>query len=101
MSSCEETTLDRISRPSTTTAAAVSSHEDSIPKMRVGMFRFSVFRSNKYVITTVKDDSSAKQSPQCRHFLCRCDDTLHPIDSIPPPRSVRATVLEPSDLNTG
>src|SRR5579862_3844584 len=37
MSSCEETTLDRILQPSTTTAAAVSSHEDSIPRMRVGM----------------------------------------------------------------
>src|SRR2546421_11200106 len=35
MSICDATTLDRISRPSATTAAAVSSHEDSIPKMRV------------------------------------------------------------------
>src|SRR6267378_7783065 len=35
MSICEATTLDKISRPSATTAAAVSSHEDSIPRMRV------------------------------------------------------------------
>jgi len=34
---CEATTLDKISRPSATTAAAVSSHEDSIPRMRVDM----------------------------------------------------------------
>src|SRR5690349_16102857 len=34
MSICDATTLDKISRPSATTAAAVSSHEDSIPKMR-------------------------------------------------------------------
>src|SRR5467141_1330660 len=33
MSICEATTLDRISRPSATTAAAVSSHEDSIPNI--------------------------------------------------------------------
>src|ERR1700721_2229672 len=45
MSSCEETTLDKISRPSTTIEAAVSSHEDSIPRMRVGMFRFPSVRS--------------------------------------------------------
>src|SRR2546422_4676816 len=32
---CDATTLDRISRPSATTAAAVSSQEDSIPNMRV------------------------------------------------------------------
>src|SRR5713226_3381331 len=35
MSICEATTLDKISRPSATTAAAVSSHEDSIPRIRV------------------------------------------------------------------
>src|SRR5258708_4311175 len=35
MSICEATTLDRISRPSATTAAAVSSQEDSIPRIRV------------------------------------------------------------------
>src|ERR1700746_1834097 len=35
MSICEATTLDKISRPSATTAAAVSSQEDSIPRMRV------------------------------------------------------------------
>src|SRR5215469_1172008 len=34
-STCDATTLDRISRPSATTAAAVSSQEDSIPRMRV------------------------------------------------------------------
>ena len=34
MSICDATTLDRISRPSTTTAAAVSSHDDSIPRIR-------------------------------------------------------------------
>src|SRR5690348_12430836 len=34
-STCDATTLDRISRPSATTAAAVSSQEDSIPKIRV------------------------------------------------------------------
>src|SRR5215467_2995366 len=41
-STCDATTLDRISRPSSTTAAAVSSQEDSIPKMRVliGKSRF-------------------------------------------------------------
>jgi hypothetical protein len=33
MSICEATTLDKIVRPSTTTAAAVSSHDDSIPKI--------------------------------------------------------------------
>jgi hypothetical protein len=33
MSICEATTLDRISRPSATTAAAVSSQEDSIPSI--------------------------------------------------------------------
>src|SRR5882672_3521016 len=33
MSICEATTLDRISRPSATTAAAVSSQEDSIPNI--------------------------------------------------------------------
>src|SRR6266478_2980344 len=37
MSICEATTLDKISRPSATTAAAVSSHEDSIPRIRVLM----------------------------------------------------------------
>src|SRR4029077_12563966 len=31
---CDATTLDRISRPSATTAAAVSSQEDSIPRIR-------------------------------------------------------------------
>src|SRR5579872_4128125 len=46
MSSWEETTLDKISRPSTTTAAAVSSHEDSIPRMRVGMFGVSEVKLN-------------------------------------------------------
>src|SRR2546422_6654065 len=35
MSICDATTLDKISRPSATTAAAVSSQEDSIPNMRV------------------------------------------------------------------
>src|SRR5260370_10829686 len=35
MSICEATRLDKISRPAATTAAAVSSHEDSIPRMRV------------------------------------------------------------------
>src|SRR5258708_2824887 len=35
MSICEAPTLDRISRPSATTAAAVSSQEDSIPRIRV------------------------------------------------------------------
>src|SRR6266478_679129 len=35
MSICEATTLYRISRPSATTGAAVSSHEASIPRMRV------------------------------------------------------------------
>src|SRR5882757_74859 len=35
MSICEATTLDKISRPSATIAAAVSSQEDSIPRMRV------------------------------------------------------------------
>src|SRR5947207_8273101 len=35
MSICDATTLDRISRPSATTAAAVSSQEDSIPRMPV------------------------------------------------------------------
>src|SRR3972149_1011495 len=35
MSICEATTLDRISLPSATTAAAVSSHDDSIPRMRL------------------------------------------------------------------
>src|SRR5260221_14254643 len=34
MSICDATTLDRISRPSATTAAAVSSHDDSIPRIR-------------------------------------------------------------------
>src|SRR5690348_18231463 len=34
-STCDATTLDKISRPSTTTAAAVSSQEDSIPRIRV------------------------------------------------------------------
>src|SRR2546423_12939270 len=34
MSICEATTLDRISRPSATTAAAVSSQDDSMPRMR-------------------------------------------------------------------
>jgi hypothetical protein len=29
--------LERISRPSATTAAAVSSQEDSMPRIRVGM----------------------------------------------------------------
>ncbi len=33
-STCEATTLDRIVRPSATTAAAVSSQEDSIPRIR-------------------------------------------------------------------
>src|SRR5258707_9153516 len=47
MSICEATTLDKISRPSATTAAAVSSHEDSIPRMRVLIefpFRFLQFQ---------------------------------------------------------
>src|SRR5258708_37048501 len=35
MSICEATTQDKISRPSVTTAAAVSSQEDSIPRIRV------------------------------------------------------------------
>src|SRR5579864_2704696 len=35
---CDATMLDRISRPSATTAAAVSSQEDSIPNMRVLMW---------------------------------------------------------------
>src|SRR5438132_11804148 len=42
MSICDATTLDRISRPSATTAAAVSSHEDSIPRMRV-LIKFQFF----------------------------------------------------------
>src|SRR5882724_3391411 len=33
MSICDATTLDKILRPSSTTAAAVSSHDDSIPKI--------------------------------------------------------------------
>src|SRR3977135_4496220 len=33
ISICDDTTLDRTSRPSTTTAAAVSSQEDSIPNI--------------------------------------------------------------------
>src|SRR6266478_5358608 len=33
MSICDATTLDKIVRPSTTTAAAVSSHDDSIPRI--------------------------------------------------------------------
>src|SRR5712664_1001484 len=44
---CDATTLDKISRPSATTAAAVSSHEDSIPRMRVLIefpFRFLQFQ---------------------------------------------------------
>src|SRR6266446_3523895 len=42
MSICDATTLDRISRPSATTAAAVSSHEDSIPRMRM-LIEFQFF----------------------------------------------------------
>src|SRR6185503_13920169 len=38
MSICEWTTFDRIARPSSTTAAEVSSHEDSMPRI----FRGSV-----------------------------------------------------------
>src|SRR5882757_5748598 len=41
MSIWEATTLERISRPSATTAAAVSSQEDSMPRIRVGMRDFS------------------------------------------------------------
>ena len=32
---CEETTDDKIRDPSSTTAAAVSSHDDSIPRIRI------------------------------------------------------------------
>src|SRR4029077_9781498 len=39
---CEATTLDRISRPSATTAAAVSSQEDSIPRMRM-LIKFPLY----------------------------------------------------------
>src|SRR5713226_7162727 len=35
ISICDATTLGKISRPSATTAAAVSSHDDSMPRMRV------------------------------------------------------------------
>jgi hypothetical protein len=34
MSICEATTLERILHPSATTAAAVSSQDDSMPRMR-------------------------------------------------------------------
>src|SRR5438876_609815 len=52
-SSCDATILDRISRPSTTTAAAVSSQEDSMPKMRV-------FAST----TTSLDPSGTRETPR-------------------------------------
>src|SRR3974390_1182133 len=51
MSICEDTTLDRILRPSTTTAAAVSSHDDSIPSIRASLFA-SVFMALKVHAST-------------------------------------------------
>src|SRR6266568_9222828 len=55
---CEATTLDRISRPSATTAAAVSSQEDSIPRMRV-LIQFP-FCSLQFQILQVLAEVAAK-----------------------------------------
>src|SRR5260370_28105300 len=58
MAICEATTLDKISRPSATTAAAVSSHEDSIPRMRVLIE--SPFRSLQFQTLQVFAEVPAK-----------------------------------------
>src|SRR5712692_6511119 len=58
MSICEATTLDKISRPSATTAAAVSSHEDSIPRIRV-LIEFP-FYSLQFQILQVFAEIAAK-----------------------------------------
>jgi hypothetical protein len=52
MSICDATTLDRIRRPSTTTAAAVSSHDDSIPRIRTSVRPVSlIFSRNSHAST--------------------------------------------------
>ena len=51
MSICEATTLDRIFRPSTTTAAAVSSHDDSIPSIFTPSFAPFVTKSRPFSLS--------------------------------------------------